>query len=220
MLDGQKYTDAFTEQRLELIEKIRRKGITDEDVLKALAALPRERFVPRDLRHRAYEDNALPIEEDQTVSQPYTVAYMTSLLRVKEGDKILEIGTGSGYQACILFLMGARVFTVERIQSLYESAKKKFREMGMRINTRHGDGTLGWKQFAPYKGIMVTAAAPAIPKSLLSQIRIGGRIVMPVGDKFSQTMHVVERLDEDDFKDYPSDAFKFVPLIGKEGWSN
>lgn len=201
-----------------LIDTLRSKGISDERILNVMSYLPREDFVGSSFINRAYDDIALPISSGQTISQPYTVAFMTSLLQVREGDKILEIGTGSGYQACLLFLLGARVFTVERIQELYIEANMKFKTNGYQINTRFGDGSLGWKEFAPYDGIIVTAASPAAPESLKMQLGVGGRLVIPIGNKDTQTMFVIERMDESTFHEYQSDKFKFVPLIGKEGW--
>lgn len=211
-------TDYYREQRRELIVNLRMKGIYDTAVLEAMGEVPREKFINPGLISRAYDDTALPIECEQTISQPYTVAYMTSLLKLTKGDKVLEIGTGSGYQACILYKMGAKVFTVERIQELYQKANRIFSEFGYNINTRFGDGSLGWKEFAPYSGIIVTAAAPSVPKTLIDQLCPGGRLVIPVGGKHSQTMHLIEKIDEKNIKEYQTDSFKFVPLIGKEAW--
>ncbi|MCX7735742.1 MAG: protein-L-isoaspartate(D-aspartate) O-methyltransferase [Candidatus Kapabacteria bacterium] len=214
------YSSNFKEQRLKLVKELRNRGIDDENVLYAISILPREKFVLPTFINRAYEDIALPIECNQTISQPYTVAYMTSELKVKKGDKILEIGTGSGYQACLLAIMGAKVFTIERIPELYEKSKKIFQEFRLQINTRLADGTLGWREFAPYDGIIVTAAAPKVPNTLKEQLAIGGRLVIPIGDKISQTMHIITRINEEEYDEKVSDRFKFVPLIGKEGWSN
>jgi protein-L-isoaspartate(D-aspartate) O-methyltransferase len=214
------YNDFFKEQRRALVELLRRKGIDDERVLKAMNELPRERFINPSFYNRAYDDNALPIDCNQTISQPYTVAFMTSLLKVKEGDKILEIGTGSGYQACLLYLMGARVFTIERILELYEQSNSIFHDFGYNINIRFGDGTLGWKAFAPFDGIIITAASPKVPVILKEQLAVKGKMVVPVGGKNSQTMFIVERIGEKEYKEYKTDQFKFVPLIGKEGWES
>ncbi|MGA2298867.1 MAG: protein-L-isoaspartate(D-aspartate) O-methyltransferase [FCB group bacterium] len=210
----------FNEKRRILIESLRRKGIDDELVLDAMNRLPREKFVNPSFINNAYEDNALPIDCGQTISQPYTVAYMTSLLNIQTNDKVLEIGTGSGYQAAVLSLLGAKVFTVERIPELTEQARKIFKELGLSVNTRIGDGTLGWKEFAPYKGIIITAAAPKVPQNILSQLDIGGIMVVPIGDKSVQTMYIVEKVNENKYKESRSDSFKFVPLIGKEGWNS
>lgn len=210
----------FKEQRLKLVNELRNRGIDDENVLYAMSILPREKFVLPSFINRAYEDVALPIENNQTISQPYTVAYMTGQLRISRNDKVLEIGTGSGYQACLLAIMGAKVYTVERIPELFEKSKLIFLEFGLQINSRLADGSLGWREFAPYNGIIVTAAAPKVPNSLKEQLAIGGRLVIPIGDKFSQSMYVITRLSDDDYDIKISDRFKFVPLIGKEGWSN
>jgi protein-L-isoaspartate(D-aspartate) O-methyltransferase len=214
------YSSNFKEQRLKLVKELRKKGIEDENVLYAISILPREKFVLPTFINRAYEDVALPIECNQTISQPYTVAYMTSALKVTKGDKVLEIGTGSGYQACLLAIMGAKVFTIERIPELYEKAKQIFHEFRFQINSRLADGTLGWREFAPYNGIIVTAAAPKVPTTLKEQLAIQGRLIIPIGDKISQTMYIITRISEDEYDEKISDRFKFVPLIGKEGWSN
>ncbi|TAL70904.1 MAG: protein-L-isoaspartate(D-aspartate) O-methyltransferase [Bacteroidetes bacterium] len=210
--------NAFNERRRLLIESLKRRGNLSENVLDAMLKIPREKFLDSSFHFRAYEDTALPIDANQTISQPYTVAYMTTLLEVKEGDKILEIGTGSGYQACLLALLGAKVYTIERIPDLVEKAKKVFNEFGLKINTRIGDGTIGWSEFAPYQGIIVTAAAPDVPDSLMEQLAIGGRMVIPVGTKSYQSMYLIDRISDNDVKRHVTDSFKFVPLIGKEGW--
>lgn len=208
----------FSEQRRLLIDSLRRKGNLSDKVLDIMSNLPRELFINPALSSRAYEDNALPIAANQTISQPYTVAFMTSLLEVRKDDKILEIGTGSGYQACILNMLGARVFTVERIPELYEASLQIFKSLNMNINSRLADGTLGWREFAPFDGIMVTAAAPKVPKQMAEQLSVGGRMVVPVGDKISQEMVLVIKISDIEFEEKRIDRFKFVPLIGKEGW--
>jgi protein-L-isoaspartate(D-aspartate) O-methyltransferase len=210
----------FNEKRRVLIESLRRRENMSESVLQAMSILPREKFVSSPFLNRAYEDTALPIDCNQSISQPYTVAYMTTLLNVKEDDKILEIGTGSGYQACLLALMGARVYSIERITELYEIVKKRFDELGFKINMRLGDGTIGWKEHAPYQGIIITAAAPDIPGSLLKQLAIGGRMVVPVGDRAVQSMYLIRKLSDDNYEKTLTDSFKFVPLVGKEGWKS
>lgn len=203
--------------RSQLVEILRGRGIHDTGVLDAIAAIPRHVFVQDVFRPRAYEDSALPISCQQTISQPYTVAFMTQLLQVQRGDKLLEIGTGSGYQACVLAEMGARVFTIERHFDLLEEARARFDELGYNVASKVGDGSIGWSQFAPYRGIIVTAGAPDIPQSLLRQLDDGGRLVIPVGDQGSQTMIMVERRG-DEFVQGRHAGFKFVPLVGKEGW--
>lgn len=208
------------ETRFQLVERLRSRGITDERVLQAMNKIPRELFVDPAYYNQAYEDNALPIDCNQTISQPYTVAYMTQCLNVKPNDKILEIGTGSGYQATLLYLLGARVFTVERIYELHLKAKELLEKLGVVAMTKWGDGTLGWKEYAPYEGIIVTAAAPKVPSKLLEQLAVGGKLVVPVGDRSSQSMFIITKVGENQFKEEQEHFFKFVPLIGEEGWQN
>lgn len=213
------FDNRFNEKRRTLIESLRRKGINDEKVLEVMSQIPREIFVHHSFINRSYEDTALPIDCNQTISQPYTVAYMTALLNVKPNSKILEIGTGSGYQACILKMLGARVYTIERIPELYENTKDLFNKLNLSIFTKLGDGTLGWLQFAPYDGIIITAGAPVVPASLQSQLAISGVMIIPIGDRESQDMCIIKRIDKDTFEEKKIDKFKFVPLIGKEGWT-
>lgn len=208
------------ESRFQLVERLRSRGIVDERVLQAMNKIPRELFVDPTYLGQAYEDSALPIDCNQTISQPYTVAFMTQCLNVKENDKVLEIGTGSGYQATLLYLLGARIYTVERIYELFVKANELFKKIGVVAMTKWGDGSLGWKEFAPYDGIIVTAAAPKVPSKLLEQLAIGGRLVVPVGDRSSQSMFIVTKLGENQFKEEQEHFFKFVPLIGEEGWQN
>lgn len=205
------------EEKKNLVEGLWNKGIKDEALLKAIYEIPREKFISSALRKFAYDDNALPIECAQTISQPFTVAYMTQALQVRSGDKVLEIGTGSGYQSALLYKLGAEVFTVERIEKLYENAKKLLNELGYLINFKLDDGTLGWEEFAPYDRIIVTAGAPDIPHSLIDQLRVGGKLAIPVGSQESQRLYVITRKEKGiDKKIY--EYFKFVPLIGEEGW--
>ncbi len=208
----------FEEEREEMIELLRQRGIMDENLLRAMKKVERERFVLPAFNYRAYEDNALPIDKGQTISQPYTVAFQTERLRIEKDSKVLEIGTGSGYQAAILAEMGCRVFTIERIMELHLQARKLLESLGYRVATRCGDGTIGWNEFAPYDGIIVTAAAPEVPKPLLDQLVDGGRLVIPVGNLETQTMRVVTKVgNEYDIID--ESGFRFVPLIGKKGWN-
>lgn len=207
-------------ERNDLVEIIKKKGITDPNVIEAISKVERHLFVPPAIRHLAYEDNALPIGFGQTISQPYTVAFMTQALNLKKGEKILEIGTGSGYQAAVLFEMGMRVYSIERNMEIYNRTLKLFDKLGIRVAARCSDGTLGWKEYAPYDAIIVTAGGPSIPEYLKKQLTIGGRMVIPVGDKKSQTMKILKKLDEDKFDIKESPYFAFVPLIGKEGWKN
>ncbi len=214
------FPDPYAELRQMLVEHLRRRGIRDERVLAAMARLPREHFVHPSFVHRAYEDVALPLGFNQTISQPYTVAFMTSLLELEPGEKVLEIGTGSGYQAALLALMGAKVYTVERHWELYQRARRIFAELGLSIQTRFGDGSIGWAEHAPYDAIIVTAGAPQIPKPLLEQLAIGGRLVIPVGDLQSQVLVRVRRQSEQEYQYEEFGEFRFVPLVGKEGWQD
>ena len=207
-------------ERNDLVEVIKKKGITDPNVIDAIGKVERHLFVPPAIQHLAYEDNALPIGFGQTISQPFTVAFMTQALNLQKGEKILEIGTGSGYQAAVLFEMGMRVYSIERNMEIYNRTLKLFDKLGIRVAARCSDGTLGWKEYAPYDAIIVTAGGPSIPEYLKKQLAIGGRMVIPVGDKKSQTMKILKKLDEDKFDIKESPYFAFVPLIGKEGWKN
>lgn len=184
----------------------------------AIGSIPRHKFVDTAFENRAYQDRALPISCDQTISQPYTVAVQTELLSVEKGDKVLEIGTGSGYQAAILCHMGADVYSVERHEELYHKAKKMLHELGYRANLKVGDGTLGWSAYAPYDGIVVTAGAPVVPEDLVKQLSVGGRLVVPVGTQESQSMVRITRTSEDNYEEEQLRQFKFVPLIGEKGW--
>jgi len=207
----------FEDERQEMVALLREKGINDSHVLEAMAKIERHRFVLGPFLNRAYEDTALPIAKTQTISQPYTVAYMTQELRVGRDSKVLEIGTGSGYQAAILAEMGCRVFTIERHMDLHLQARSLLEKLGYRVASRCGDGTVGWSEFAPYDGIIVTAAAPEVPDALVNQLADGGHLVIPVGDLDIQSLRIIVkeggrlRIREDR-------GFKFVPLIGKKGW--
>jgi len=204
--------------RKNLVEQLRERGIKDEQVLRAIEKIPREAFLDRHFLHQAYEDSALPIGEGQTISQPYTVAFMTEALELKPGERVLEIGTGSGYQAAVLAELGARVYTIERHMALAEAAGKRLEQFGYRVVWRTGDGSRGWPDFAPFDAIIVTAGAPDVPESLTKQLSPnGGRLLIPIGDRASQTMYRIRREGEE-LKGEPLSDFKFVPLIGKEGW--
>lgn len=211
----------YARRRARLVEELRKKGIHDERVLEAIGTVPRHLFVEKALRHRAYEDEALPIGLQQTISQPFTVAYQTMLLDPQKGDRILEIGTGSGYQAAILATMGARVYSIERHEPLYRRAKKLLNDLGYRVTTKLGDGTLGWPAFAPFDKILVTAGAVGIPEAILEQLRIpdddapGGVLVIPIGDESGQVMKKITRTGPDSFLHEESKTFRFVPLIGE-----
>ena len=206
-------------QRKELVDLISMKGIYDISVLKAIGEVERHLFVPEAIKHLSYNDVALPIGYGQTISQPYTVAFMTQELRLKPGQKVLELGTGSGYQAAILFQMGMEVYSIERNYDILLETQKLFDRLGIRVKTKCADGTLGWNEYAPFDGIIVTAGSPSVPLSLKNQLSIGGRILIPVGDKYSQKLKIVTKIDENKFDEEDIPEFKFVPLIGKEGWS-
>ena len=208
----------FNKRRKVLVEELASRGIRDQRVLQAFETVPRHLFIDTALSNRAYEDTALPIEMGQTISQPFTVAKQTELMEVEPGDKVLEIGTGSGYQAAILCEMGAKVFSIERHHLLYDRSREILNKLGYRPTLKCGDGTLGWAAYAPYMSIVVTAGAPIIPETLKSQLDMGGRLVVPVGDEEKQIMYRVTRLGEDDFEEEKFSIFKFVPLIGKQGW--
>ena len=208
----------YKSDRKELIKQLISKGIIDKKVLKAMGEIKREEFIPDVIKHYAYKDVALPIGYGQTISQPYTVAFMTQLLELQPKFKVLEIGTGSGYQAALLHNMGIKVYSIERKFDIYSKTLKLFDDLRIRVGCKCGDGTLGWKEHSPFDGIIVTAGSPEIPFELKNQLTIGGKMVVPVGDRETQILKVITRQDEEVFseKDYPQ--FKFVPLIGREGW--
>lgn len=207
------------EEKRKLIEELKYKGITNERLLKAIFKVPRERFIPHALRKYAYEDNALPIECSQTISQPFTVAYMTQALDVKEGNKVLEVGTGSGYQSAILCELGSEVYSIERIEKLYKNANRILKELKYDVHLKLDDGTLGWEEFAPYDRIIVTAGAPEVPEHLIEQLALEGLIVIPVGSRENQRLYIGKKAETGtSFSKY--DYFRFVPLIGEEGWRN
>jgi len=193
------------------------RGIKDKKVINAFLKVPREKFIPIELRKFAYDDSPLPIGEGQTISQPYIVAFMTELLELKGGEKILEIGTGSGYQSAILCEIGCDVYSVERIPILAERAKKIFEQLNYRVKVKIGDGTLGWKEYSPYDRIIVTAGGPKIPDELLFQLKDGGKLVMPVGDMFSQDIIRITKINNKFIKENFGPC-QFVPLKGKNGW--
>jgi protein-L-isoaspartate(D-aspartate) O-methyltransferase len=210
----------FKQRRQNLVDKLREKGIKNDRVLDAFNHIPRHKFVDTALEDRAYQDSALPIGRGQTISQPYTVARQTELLEVFPGEKVLEIGTGSGYQSAILCAMGAKVYSVERHKKLYEKARDTLRELGYSVEMKLGDGTLGWSAYAPYDAIVVTAGAPVVPDDLVDQLNVNGRLVVPVGDEKKQEMVRVLKLRENEFEEERYRDFKFVPLVGEKGWKD
>lgn len=202
-----------------LVKTLREKGIKDESVLEAIGRVPRHFFIQKYTAEKAYEDTALQIDAGQTISQPFTVAYQTELLNIKPGLKVLEIGTGSGYQAAILAEMGANVVTIERQEELYRKTGKFLADMGYAsIKCLIGDGSVGFQAQAPYDRIIVTAGAPSVPQPLLKQLKKGGTLVIPVGDEKIQKMITVLKISEKEYEKIELDAFKFVPLIGEGAW--
>lgn len=193
-------------------------GITDPRVIAAMRRVPRHLFVEPALRHQAYLDKSLPIGLGQTISHPTTVATMSQLLEISGVEKVLEVGTGSGYQAAVLAEMGAKVYSIERLPELARRAQQLFDQLGYyTIGVRIGDGTVGWSNHAPYDRILVTAASPAVPETLLSQLGENGRLMIPVGEKDQQKLMIVTRKGAD-FDILEADSRSFVPLIGRRGW--
>jgi protein-L-isoaspartate(D-aspartate) O-methyltransferase len=203
--------------RKKLMEEIRRKGIHDEKVLEAINKVPRHLFMDSGFIHFAYKDQAFPIAANQTISQPFTVAFQTQLLDVCKGDKLLEVGTGSGYQAAVLLELGAKVYTIERHKVLNIGAQALLPKLGYHPHFFYGDGFEGLPTYAPFDRIIVTAAADEIPEKLIAQLKVGGKLVIPVGSKSSQTMVLIEKLNEKDYNTTQHGAFIFVPMLkGKE----
>jgi len=210
--------DSYAGYRTRLVEALRAKGVRDLAVLKAFAETPRHRFVPAALRHRAYEDRALPIGDDQTISQPFTQARYLEALRLTGRERVLEIGTGSGYQTALLAALAAQVFSVERVESLALAAREALREAGVaNVSVLLGDGTLGWSAYAPYDAILVAAGGPVVPPPLLEQLATGGRLLMPLGARGAQTLTLVERVGVE-MRQTPLGGARFVPLVGEHGF--
>jgi protein-L-isoaspartate(D-aspartate) O-methyltransferase len=215
------FQDGYREQglRKQLARKLKEKGITDTKVLEAIAAVPRHVFLDKAFLEQAYQDKAFPIGEGQTISQPYTVAFQTQLMELSKDMKVLEIGTGSGYQACVLSYLKVKLYTIEYNKPLYTKTSSFLRSAGLdNINFFYGDGSLGLPSFAPYDRIIVTAGAPSVPEKLIHQLVIGGKLIIPVGDEKNQMMLRITRLSETNFQKEELGAFKFVPLLGKDGW--
>jgi len=198
----------------QLIVELKKKGIRDKKVLNAIAEVPRHLFFDNVFRNQfAYQDIAFPIGEGQTISQPYTVAFQSELLNVKRGSKILEIGTGSGYQTAVLCQMGAKMYSIERHKNLFKNAKLILNQINYRANLFFGDGFKGKKAFSPFDGIIVTCGAPYIPDELKKQLKTGGRLVIPVGEGEVQQMKLIERLGEESYRETDFGDFKFVPML-------
>lgn len=205
--------------RNKLVKILEKKGISDPNVLKAIGKMPRHVFFETALLEHAYQDKAFPIGEGQTISQPYTVAFQTEKLEIKPGDKVLEIGTGSGYQACILLELGAKVYTIEYNKKLYDRTKILLPKLGYSPYFYYGDGSKGIPAKAPYDKIIVTAGAPVVPKSLTDQLADNGILIIPVGNRNKQVMlRITKKKDELITEEF--DSFAFVPLLGKEGWGS
>lgn len=207
--------DSYRQQgkRKQLVKLVKSKGIKDEKVLAAIGKIPRHLFMDSSFEDHAYQDKAFPIAADQTISQPYTVAFQTELLGIKKGDKILEIGTGSGYQTAVLCELGAKVYSVERQQELYKKTRRFLAKIGYRPKyLSFGDGYKGLPSYAPFDKVLVTAGAPYVPKALLGQLKQSGRLVIPLGTE-SQTMTVFTRTSGKEFEKEEFGEFRFVPLL-------
>src|SRR5215216_1016704 len=215
--------DQASSQRDRMVDiQIARRGVQDRHVFEAMRRVPREAFVGEGLEEFAYEDAPLPIEEGQTISQPYIVALMTEAAEVKPGDRVLDVGTGSGYAAAVLSRIAGQVYTIERHRRLAETATRRFKQLGYRnIEVRHGDGTLGWPEAAPFDAIIVAAGGPEIPEALRRQLKVGGRLVIPIGALGrEQRLVKVERDREDAYHEEDLGPVLFVPLVGEHGWSD
>lgn len=210
------YSDNYRHKglRKKLVEGLKSKGIRDEKILEAIGTIPRHFFLEPAFDNWAYKDIAFPIDADQTISQPYTVAMQTHLLEVKARDKVLEVGTGSGYQACILSFLGAKVYTIERQEKLYVKTSDFLHEIGYgNIRTLFGDGYKGAPRFAPFDKILITAGAPFIPQDLVDQLKIGGYLVVPLGEGDVQEMIRLTKISEDEIKKEKFGSYRFVPLL-------
>lgn len=211
--------DGYGGYRTQLVAELQAKGIRDLAVLRAIAQVPRHLFVPESLRHRAYEDSALPISAGQTISQPWVQARSLELARLTGRERVLEVGTGSGYQTALLSHLADQVFSVERIPTLAQAAKAALAAAGVRhVSVMVGDGSLGWRPYAPYDAIIVAAASPDVPAPLLDQLAPGGRLILPIGDRDTQTLTLVTR-DGDQVRVEPISDVRFVPLLGQFGFA-
>lgn len=199
--------------REKLAKAVEDKGITDKRIIDAIGKVPRHFFMDSGFIEFAYRDQAFPIGAGQTISQPYTVAFQTDLLGIQKHDKVLEIGTGSGYQCAILLELGAKVYTIERQRELYLKSRALLSEMGYKPYFFYGDGYLGQPSYAPFDKILITAGAPDVPHDLLQQLKIGGRMVIPVGDSKGQVMKAIDRISEEEYKETEHGYFAFVPML-------
>ncbi len=204
--------------RKKLVDQLKEKGIADKRVLKAIETVPRHLFLDNVFLEIAYQDKAFPIGEGQTISQPYTVAFQTELLDIKKGDKVLEIGTGSGYQTAVLLEMGAKVYSIERQKALFDKTKLNLPALGYTPQLFYGDGYKGLPLFAPFDKIIITAGAPYIPEDLIAQLKPGGRMVIPVGENGNQVMTQVDKLIDDQIVKRTFGEFRFVPLLEEKEW--
>ena len=205
--------------RKQLVKKLEEKGIKDSKILEAIGKVPRHYFFEQAFEEHAYQDKAFPIGEGQTISQPYTVAVQTELLEVKKGNKVLEIGTGCGYQCCVLLELGANVYTIEYNKNLFKKTSAFLPKIGYAAHFFCGDGTLGLPIHAPFDRIIVTAGAPRLPNALLSQLVDGGIMIIPVGDEANQKMLKITKVNDNEFMREEFGTFRFVPLLGKQGWN-
>jgi len=211
--------EQFVIERKKHRELLKKKNIKSKKVLDAFMNVPRELFVAKEMAISAYSDHALPIACGQTISQPFTVIFMTELLDLKQSDRVLEIGSGSGYQTAILAQLAREVYSIERIQYLHKAAAELLNKLNIKAHLFCNDGTIGLPEFSPYDAIIVTAAAPSVPEMLKEQLKIGGKLVIPVGTRESQEMQLIERIGENEFTTSYKGAFRFVPLVGKDGWN-
>lgn len=209
MIDNYKHKG----QRVKLVSELRQKGITNENVLKAIEKVPRHLFMDSSLEIHAYKDQAMPIASGQTISQPYTVAFQSQLLNIKKNEKVLEVGTGSGYQTAILNELGAKVYTIERQRELFDNTQILLRKMGYVVNSFYGDGYLGLPTYGPFDKIIITAGAPYIPEQLTLQLKVNGLLVAPIGDSSSQTMKLLKKIDENNSEIQDFGSFIFVPML-------
>jgi protein-L-isoaspartate(D-aspartate) O-methyltransferase len=199
--------------RQKLVDELKKKGISDENVLNAINKVPRHLFMDSGFVNFAYKDKAFPISSGQTISQPFTVAFQTQLLQLKKMEKVLEIGTGSGYQAAVLLELGAKVYTIERYKDLTLKAQSLLPELGYHPYFFYGDGYLGLPTYGPFDKIIITAAAPETPPELIKQLKVGGRMVLPVGGKHSQTMITIDKINNEEYETSEHGSFVFVPLL-------